>query len=304
MRRLILALVLIASLFLALPVHAAQGDCVFSGHQYARVTLPRASNDYTVYIPNFPPTTNGKKPYTYPATIFVQEVKNAGSWTTNTPVLNLAGSWLEALGRAEGGGRNYAFGSANGTIFNGTKLETDTFPGNVLLVTGRTYKAGECWDAISAYPMLGSPPDILTLPAYELGYQTGMNYAENGVVHPAPVNNGTIVFPVLTKPGVQLYIEDQYLELFPTLPMEITTGYNVNVRESGYSSPIIELATAGTKLQLTDYFPLYNRTYGKVLDAVTGKTGWITLVYFPFGFGTPALYLTNWQMINAPVPPG
>jgi len=301
MKRLIIAIFVIFSFLPAFVVNAqGQADCNFNGSPiYARVRpLPRDSHAFSIYIPDWPKSA----PYTYPATIFVQYILNPNSWTHDTMYVNLNAAWMAAMAKANGTAWNYLHNASDGTFFNGSKLGVDTFPGNPLLVIQRKYRAGECWDEIQAYTYTSAPPDIANLPAYELGLQTGQKYSEKDIVHAAPVNSGNVMVPLITKPGVGVWIEDLYLELFPALPTRIAVqvdGLNVRTQPDPTSS-IVEVAVKDTPLILTFYAPLQRRTFGYVTDVITGKAGWVSLEYWPHGL----LRTTDWQMDSLPVPPG
>ena len=206
-----------------------------------------------------------------------------------------------------GSGWNYLHNSSDGTFFNGTKFGVDTFPGNVLLVTGRRYRRGECWDSIStfAYSDLYSEAalDLPHLPAYQLGLQTGMNYSTPNVVYPAPKNNGNIYVPIISRHG-DLWIEDNQVEAFPALPMNIVvTANSLDILSSADpASAVVETVHHGARLQLTDYSPAQRNTFGQVIDSETKKSGYVVL--YNWTAWMTGLYTTTWTMQTLPVPPG
>ena len=129
------------------------GSCPFSAPYYVRVRpFAVGSNNWNIYIPNFPKNS----PTGFPATLFLQYILNSSAWTMEIEYINLTSDWLSAMANLNGSGWNYLQSSSNGTFFNGTKLGVDTFPGNVLLVAGRKYRHGECWDSISCFPILAA----------------------------------------------------------------------------------------------------------------------------------------------------
>jgi hypothetical protein len=279
--------------------------CPFTAPYYVRVRpFTVGSHNWNVYIPNFP----AGDPYGYPATLFLQYVLNSSSWTMDTEYIELTGAWMSALANLNGPGWNYLHNASEGTFFNGNKLGVDTFPGNVLLVTGRRYRRGECWDSISAfaYSDLYSEAalDLPHLPAYQLGLQTGMNYSTPGVVYPAPSTNGNIYVPILSQ-HANLWIEDNEVEAFPSLPMDVTVMANTLDLKSSTdpkSSRVVETMLSGARLELTDYFPTQRNTFGQVTDPKTGKTGYIPL--FNWTAYMKGSYTTTWTMKTLPVPPG
>ena len=280
------------------------GSCPFSAPYYVRVRpFAFGSKNWTLYIPDFPP----KDPYGYPATLFLQYILNASAWTTEIEYINLSGVWIDAVANLNGSGWNYLHNSSDGTFFNGTKLGVDTFPGNVLLVTGRKYRKGECWDSVSAFSYSDfyseAALDLPHLPAYQLGLQTGMNYSTPNVVYPAPNNNGNIYVPIISRNG-DLWLEDNEVEAFPSLPMDITvTASSLDVLSSAdVKSTPIESVPNGTRLKLTDYSPTQRNTFGQVTDLATGKTGYVAL-YNWTAYMTGS-YTTTWAMQTLPVPPG
>ena len=280
------------------------GSCPFSAPYYVRVRpFAVGSNNWNIYIPNFPPNA----PYGYPATLFLQYILNSSSWTTEIEYINLSGNWIDAIANLNGSGWNYLHNSSDGTFFNGTKLGVDTFPGNVLLVAGRKYRKGECWDSISVFPYSDfyseSALDLPHLPAYQLGFQTGMNYSTPNVVYPAPNNNGNIYVPIISRHG-DLWVEDSEVEAFPSLPMDITvTASSLDVLSSAdINSTTIESTPNGTHLKLTDYSPTQRNTFGQVTDLATGKTGYVAL--YNWTAWMTGSYTTTWTMQTLPVPPG
>jgi hypothetical protein len=288
-----------------LPTPTAISSCPFSAPYYVRVRpFAVGSHNWNIYIPNYP---TWQRPYDYPATLFLQHILNTSAWTMDTEYIHLSGAWFNAMASLNGSGWNYLTNSSDGTFFSGGKLGVDTFPGNVLLVTGRKYRRGECWDSISAfrYSDLYSEAalDLPHMPAYQLGLQTGMNYSTPNLVYPAPNNNGNIFIPIISRHG-DLWLEDSEVEAFPSLPMNITVTANVlNVMSStDASSIVVEAAPNGTHLKLTDYFPMQRNTFGQVIDPATGKTGYVSL--FNWSAWMTGSYTTSWQMQTWPVPPG
>ena len=281
------------------------GSCPFEAPYYVRVRpFAVGSNNWNLYIPNYP---TWERPYDYPATLFLQYILNTNSWTTDTEYINLTGDWINSIAALNGAGWNYLHNSSDGTFFNGTKLGVDTFPGNVLLVTGRRYRHGECWDSISAfrysYLYTEAALDLPHLPAYQLGLQTGMNYSTPGLVYPAPNNNGNIFVPIISQDG-NLWIEDYEVEAFPSLPMDITVTENsLKILSSADpASTVVETVYHGTRLQLTDYSPTQRNTFGQAIDPVTRKSGYVAL--YNWTAWMTGIYTTTWTMKTLPVPPG
>ena len=278
--------------------------CPFNKSYYVRVRpFTVGSRNWNNYIPNYP---KSQRPYDYPATLFLQYILNSSAWTTDTEYINLTDAWMHAIASLNGSGWNYLHNASDGTFFNGSKLGVDTFPGNVLLITGRRYRRGECWDTVSAFPYSDAYSeaaiDLVHLPAYRLGIQTGMNYSTPGVVYPAPKNGGDIFVPILSRHG-DLWVEDNNVETFPSLPMDVTvTVDSLNILSSDdASSLIVESVLNGTHLKLTAYAPMQRVTFGQVTDPETGKTGYISLFDWSKSTGS---YNTTWTMQTLPVPPG
>jgi hypothetical protein len=281
------------------------GSCPFSAPYYVRVKpFAVGSNNWNVYIPNYP---TWQRPYDYPATLFLQHLLNVSAWTMDTEYINLTGPWINAMADLNGSGWNYLHNSSNGTFFNGTKLGVDTFPGNVLLVTGRKYRRSECWDSISSFAYsdlyLDTNLDLPHLPVYQLGLQTGMNYSTPDLVYPAPNNNGNIFVPIISRHG-DLWLDDSEVEAFPPLPMNITVTANMLkiTSSADAKSSIIETVYSGTYLKLTDYSPTQRNTFGQVSDLATGKTGYVSL--YNWTGWMKGSYTTTWTMQTLPVPSG
>ena len=280
--------------------------CPFRAAYYVRVKpFAVGSHNWEIYIPNYP---TWQRPYDYPATLFLQYILNSSAWTMDTEYINLTGAWMNAMADLNGTGWNYLHIPSNGTFFNKNKLGVDTFPGNVLLVTGRRYRRGECWDSISSFiysdRYAEAALDLPHMPAYQLGLQTGMNYSTPNVVYPAPSNNGNIFIPIISQHG-DLWLEDSSVEAFPSLPMDITvmtTALNMTSSTDAKNSTIIETAPNGTHLKLTDYSPMQRNTFGQVTDPITGNTGYVPLFNWS-GYMTGS-YTTTWTMQTLPVPPG
>ena len=286
------------------PTATSGPACPFSAAYYVRVKpFAVGSHNWNIYIPNYP---TWQRPYDYPATLFLQYILNSSAWTMDTEYINLTGAWINAMADLNGSGWNYLHNASNGTIFNGTKLGVDTFPGNVLLVTGRRYRRGECWDSISSfiYSDLYSEAalDLPHMPAYQLGLQTGMNYSTPNVVYPAPSNNGNIIVPIISRHG-DLWLEDRGVEAFPSLPMDITVTVNALDIKSNTdtTATIIETLPNGTHLKLTAYSPMPRSTFGQVTNPVTGNTGYVSLFDWSKSSGS---FNTTWTMQTLPVPPG
>jgi hypothetical protein len=278
--------------------------CPFTTPYYVRVKpFAVGSHNWNIYIPNYP---TWQRPYDYPATLFLKYVLNTTAWTTDTEYINLSDAWMTAIAGLNGSGWNYLHNASDGTFFNGSKLGVDTFPGNVLLITGRRYRRGECWDTVSAFPYSDTYSeaalDLPHLPPYQLGIQTGMNYSTPGVVYPAPKNDGNIFVPILSRHG-NLWVEDNNVETFPSLPMDITvTVPLLNMLSSDdMSSLIVETVADGTHLKLMAYSPMQRVTFGQVTDPETGKKGYISLFDWSKSTGS---YNTTWMMQTLPVPPG
>ncbi len=279
-------------------------SCPFSAPYYVRVKpFVVGSHNWNIYIPNFP----AGNPTSYPATLFLQYVLNSSSWTTDTEYINLTGDWMNAIANLNGSGWNYLHNASDGTFFNGNKLGVDTFPGNVLLVTGRRYRRGECWDSISVFRYSSqyseAALDLPHLPPYQLGLQTGMNYSTPNLVYPAPNRNGNIYVPIISQHG-DLWVEDTNVEAFPSLPMKITvTPPLLKVfSDADLTSMVVETIPVGTRLQLTDYSPTQRLTFGQVTDPATGMTGYVSL--FNWTAWMKGEYTTTWTMKTWPVPPG
>ena len=279
-------------------------SCPFSAPYYVRVRpFAVGSNNWNIYIPNYP---TWQRPYDYPATLFLQYILNSSAWTTDTEYINLTDVWINAIANLNGPGWNYLHNASDGTFFNGNKLGVDTFPGNVLLVTGRKYCRGECWDSISSFGYSAqyseAALDLPHLPPYQLGIQTGMNYSTPNVVYPAPKNGGDIFIPIISQHG-DLWIEDSNVEAFPSLPMDITvTVKSLNILSGADASTVIvESVPVGTHLKLTGYFPMQRVTFGQVTDPATGKAGYVSLFDLTKPSGS---YNTTWIMQTLPVPPG
>jgi len=265
-------------------------------NSYARVRVfPVNSQLFQIYIPDVPKG----HPSGYPATAFLQYIKNQDSWTHDTLYVDVSGSWMTAFSKANGGAWNYLHNSSDGVFFNGTKYGVTTFPGNVVKVIDQKYRKGENWDELDTLPYTPTAPDFMSLPAHQLSYQTGMNFANPTQIYPAPVNGGAVVVPLINK-GLPLWLEDQYIELFPSVPMQITATCNLNMRVGGWNSDWLETVMKGSVLTLTDYYPLFNRTYGKVTDPATGISGFVSLAYY---IGRTLLYTTTWTMQTPPIPP-
>jgi len=279
--------------------------CPFSAAYYVRVKpFAVGSNNWNIYIPNYP---TWQRPYDYPATLFLQYILNSSAWTTDTEYINLTGEWINAMAALNGPGWNYLHNASDGTFFSGNKLGVDTFPGNVLLVTGRRYRRGECWDSISSFIYSDryseAALDLPHLPAYQLGLQTGMNYSTPNVVYPAPKNNGNIYVPIISQHG-NLWLEDSSVEAFPSVPADIeVTADALNMMSSTdpKNASLMETVRKGTRLTLIDYLPMQRVTFGQVTDPSTGNTGYVSL----FDWSKPAgSYNTTWTMQTLPVPPG
>jgi hypothetical protein len=279
-------------------------SCPFNKSYYVRVRpFVVGSHNWNIYIPNYP---TWQRPYDYPATLFLQYVLSSSAWTTDTEYINLTDAWMNAIAGLNGSGWNYLHNASDGTFFNGNKLGVDTFPGNVLLVTSRRYRRGECWDTVSAFPYSDSYSeaalDLPHLPPYQLGIQTGMNYSTPGIVYPAPKNSGDVFVPIISRHG-ELWVEDINVETFPSLPMDISvTVPSLNILSSDdVSSFIVESVSNGTHLKLTAYSPMQRVTFGQVTDLQTGKMGYISLFDWSKSTGS---YNTTWKMKTLPVPPG
>jgi hypothetical protein len=286
-----------------LPTPTTAAMCPFTAPYYVRVRpFAVGSKNWENYIPNYPQDN----PYGYPATLFLQYIQNTSSWITDTEYINLSNAWMNSIANLNGSGWNYLHNASDGTFFGGNKLGVDTFPGNVLLVTGRRYRRGECWDTVSSFPYSDAYSeaglDLIHLPPYQLGLQTGMNYSTPNVVYPAPKNGGNIYIPIISRHG-NLWIEDFGVEAFPALPMDITvTVSSLNIySDADTSSTMVESVSIGKLLQLTDYSPMQRVTFGQVTDPANGKTGYISL----FDWSKPSgSYNTTWTMQTLPVPPG
>ncbi|HUI88779.1 MAG TPA: hypothetical protein VLX61_08625 [Anaerolineales bacterium] len=291
----------------AVAVTATVGSsCPFSGPYYVRVKpFAVGSHNWEIYIPNYP---TWQRPYDYPATLFLQYILNSSAWTTDTEYINLTGDWMNAMANLNGSGWNYLHNASDGTFFNGNKLGVDTFPGNVLLVTGRRYRRGACWDSISSfiYSDLYSAAalDLPHLPAYQLGLQTGMNYSTPNLVYPAPNSDGNIYVPIISQHG-DLWLGDSNVEAFPALPMDITVTagvLNITSSPDSKNSTTVETVVTGAHLTLTDYSPTQRLTFGQVTDPATGMTGYVSL--FKWTAYMKGAYTTTWTMQTLPVPPG
>ena len=142
---------------------------------YAKVApLPKDSNAWNIYIPNWPKAN----PYYYPATVFLQRISNAAAWTHDYELINLSSNWMAALAKFDGDSWNSLNVTSNGVFLAG-KLGVTTFPGATLLITNSLYRKGECWDEVSTAKYRPNNYDILpTLPAYQLSLQTNMKYTE------------------------------------------------------------------------------------------------------------------------------
>ncbi len=287
-----------------LPTPSDAPNCPFSAPYYVRVRpFAVGSNNWNIYIPDYPKDS----PSGFPATLFLQHILSASAWTMDTEYINLTGDWISAMADLNGPGWNYLHNSSNGTFFNGTKLGVDTFPGNVLLVTSRKYRHGECWDSISSFPYSQqysqAALDLPHLPPYQLGLQTGMNYSTPSLVYPAPNNNGNIFIPIISQHG-DLWLDDSEVEAFPSLPMDITVTANALKMTSSddTKSTVIETVFNGTHLNLTDYSPTQRNTFGQVTDPTTGKTGYVSL--YNWTAWMTGSYTTTWTMQTLPVPPG
>ena len=279
------------------------GSCAFSAPYYVRVRpFAVGSHDWDIYIPDYPPDA----PYGFPATLFLQYVSSQAAWTVNLENIPLPSYWLEAMAKLNGSGWQYLQSGSNGTFFAGNTFGVDTFPSNLLLVTKRKYRRGECWDSISSYPYidaLNRVPDLTSLPPFQLGLQTGMNYSTPGIVYPAPKNKGNVFVPILSKHG-DLWLEDSNVEAFPNLPMDIVvTSNKLDITSDiDAKSTIIETVTNGAHLRLTDYSATQRNTFGQVTDPATRKTGYVSL--YNWTAWMTGSYTTTWTMQTLPVPPG
>lgn len=203
---------------------------------------------------------------------------------------------------ANGSEWSYLHSGPDGTFFNKTKIGIDTFPGNVLLVTARTFKRGECWDKIADIPYnANTPVDLNSQSANLVGWQTNMKYTQPGVITVNGVKKIPLLYDasVATKynipPAYQgLWIADGDVQAFPSTPMDIVTTVNLYIREGGYLSSSLEIAMQGTHLTLTGYYVLQNRTYGEVTDPATNVSGFSTL-------DLDGVDYTTWSMAS-PVP--
>ena len=281
----------------------AMPDCPFSAPYYVRVRpFAVGSHNWNIYIPNYPPDA----PYGFPATLFLQYVSSQSAWTMNVENIPLPSYWFEAMAKLNGSAWQYLVSGSDGTFFGGNTFGVDTFPGNLLLVTKRKYRRGECWDSVSSYPYsdaLNRVPDLTSLPPYQLGLQTGMNYSTPGIVYPAPKNKGNVIVPILSKHG-DLWLEDSNVEAFPDLPMDIVVVANKLNITSGTDakSTIVETVTNGAHLRLTDYSATQRNTFGQVTDPATRKTGYVSL--YNWTAWMTGSYTTTWTMQTLPVPPG
>jgi len=305
MKKVLLIVLAIAALFsFAVPQVGAHADtaCVFTGPHYARVApFPQTSKDWTIYVPNFPHWPP-HEPYSYPATTFPQRILNLTSWTHDTEYIQLSPTVMAAMAKLNGSMWNYLHNASDGTFFNGNKLGVDTFPGNMLWIINMKYRAGACWDEIATIPYNpNNAANILNATDAYLGRQTNMKYT----TWPLVTVNGAEYIPLLYKgdglkisgsdPG-SLWIEDQYLAHFPTLPIDAVATTALYVRtQPDFNSSSLEILQPGASMTVTAYVPNAYRTYAKIHDPVGNKDGYVTLVY---SLG----YTTTWNMGTLPVP--
>jgi hypothetical protein len=106
------------------------------------------------------------------------------------------------------------------------------------MVIGKMFKRGQCFDQIATSTYnANNVLDINSLPAWLVSYQTNQHFSTLGFVS----SNGIEKIPILYDPNVGskynmpsqyrgLWLPDADLEVFPALPMTITTLVNVNMR--------------------------------------------------------------------------
>jgi hypothetical protein len=286
---------------LATPTATADTSCPYNnGPFYVRVRpFAYGSADWNRAIPDYPPNA----PFGYPALLFLQHVLNTSSWTSDTEYINMSGSWLDAMKKVNGAvAWQYLQSPLDGTFSSSKLMRVDTFPGNVLLVVGRKFRRGQCWDEILTYPYSNIAPDLTSLPAYLIGFQTDMNYDHPNVVYPAPKNGGSVYVPILSKDGT-LWLSDTALEPFPSVPVNITvTASSLDIRaKADPTALLLGSVPAGTRLTLTDYSPEQRDTWGQVIYSSSGQSGYVLLSLWS---GSTIIYTTDWQMQTLPVPPG
>ena len=268
-------------------------SCTFTQDFFVRV-MPFAvgSNNWNIYIADFPPVEKGLIPYGYPATLFFQYFLNMKSFLTDTMYVNLENTgnpnWLQEMININGPEWHYLVSGSDGTFFNdGSKLGDDTFPGNVLRIIDRTFKKGQCWDRVDAIPYKDNNPiDLTTVPPWQLGHQTNQHFDHPGVVY----QNGIEDVPILFQQKESLdvvsaqyqgdWVPDDEVEAFPILPMNIVLTSDVNVRAAcNETSAVTDQIVSGTQLTLTDYYPTQDRTFGTIVNPNDGKSGCISLFY-------------------------
>jgi hypothetical protein len=178
--------------------------------------------------------------------------------------------------------------------FNRNKLADSLgFGGNVVEVTGIVKQSAK----IKAFNFNNSPPSENTnyLSHPELVHKFTVITSAGKVVNPAEdIDVYTFVIG-----RSELYVPLVRLELFPKLPMTVSTGltkaFGLDIREAPtlYNKVIGKLA-AMKKATVTAYAPSGSNVWGKI------DKGWIPLMLRPQN--GPEVYYTTWKMKTSPPP--
>lgn len=257
----------------SVPSAASLSPCPFTSQYFARVMpFPKTSNAFQIYVPGGIHANTG-----FPATLFLQRILNANSWTHDTEYITMSAAWMSAMAALNGSSWKYLHSASDGTFFNGNKLGVDTFPNNILLITARKYRAGECWDEVAAAPYTPGNQSILTgLPSYELGSQTNMKYN----TWPAVAENGSEYIPLLYKGDSAiggLWLEDLYLTPLNGTHDAVNAALGLRLHTlAEVSSTKIETMPNGsivTMITLSDDGAWAN------VAAADGQSGWASLEY-------------------------
>ena len=101
-----------------------------------------------------------------------------------------------------------------------------------------------------------------------------------------------VYFPILSKPGKNLWVELKRVELFPMLPMCVVLDSGRAVYSAPRTGNKVTTLAAGQSVTLFEYMPQASNVWARV------SNGWILIEYLADD-GTP-VYPTSWTMKTHP----
>ena len=273
MKKLVLVLILVISLFVSFPAQA-QSDTPPVG---IYIVLPMSVPN--VYIPH----TGRFIGLYYPATFFAVQL-NLTSGTTAFEDVALDGAWLSEIQNINGTKAfNYLCALSDGIFFGDhpcQRLRTVVFPGNEVNCVAWKYRKGQWWCQVQTLAYTSAPPalDPKTTPSYLLQRQTDEN--SYGTVRTSPDLMGFEVYVPLVS------IHPVWVPLSQLIQVpQVGTKYEV-VNTGGW---VLNLRIgAGTNFAVIEKLPEYSTVTeisisqdGQWMNvtAPDGQSGWCSTAY-------------------------